>query len=312
MIQLKSLQLSARPEEAVMSEFVHNLAFRAPGEPIELRQPYNLYLQDRQADLYLKMMHYAPYKNSCHEAIRELIAEHRTELLGTDTKSIEIIDLGPGYPDKTFPLLDAVRARGIQCRYIPVDISRRFLSIASDACQGFGVSVHAMHCLFEELPAVLAPQPAGTHRLFIMGVTFMNYTAEEAVRLLSSLSGRNTSFLVATVLLPDGPVEPVLAPYRAADARMFNLLPLDIAGFPESCLDYFVRFRHGRVEMGFSVMSDVRIQGVAVQRGEEILTSVSHRYRLEDFQSVLRQGFGQVFTVADSGKLGAIAKVSVQ
>jgi uncharacterized SAM-dependent methyltransferase len=312
MFQLKSFRLSTSPEEAVLSEFAVRHALRKPGEPVDMRQPYNLYLQDRQAELYLKMMDYTPYTNSCHKAIRELIAENRAELLSTDMKSLEIIDLGPGYPDKTFPLLECAPAQGLNSRYIPVDISRRFLSIASDACKPYGIPIEPKHCLFEELPVLLPPEEPDTARLFIMGVTFMNYTPAEAVALLRSLSGPNTAFLVAAALLPNGPVQQVIAPYTAEDARMFNLLPLDIAGFPASALDYFVRFQNGRVEMGFTLSRDVRIAGVEMGKGEEILTSISYRYQLEEFEAVVRRGFTNVQLAADGAKTGAIAKASLQ
>jgi hypothetical protein len=274
---------------------------------IWLDRPFNLYLLERQADSYLGLMRSAVYGEGFHATIRTLIEENSAALLAGLRPPLDLIDLGPGYPDKTLPLLSRMCREGIRGRYVPVDISCRFLNLAAETCCGFGLSVQPLHLLFEELPARLGA--IGPSRLIIFGVTFMNYEPDIACRLLSQLMRPGDIALIAVELLRQGCLESAMAPYRSEEARAFNFIPLDILGIPAASVEYFVQFERGRIEMGFELTRSVRTQACRLDAGRRIMTSFSCRSTMTELQTLIAFWFSTVEIHCDAERSCAVIRL---
>src|SRR5581483_8533641 len=208
------------------------------GDAIWLGNPSNLYLVEKQANAYLKLMA-RPYGDGFHARIRSLIARHSGDLLTGLGRIIDLVDLGPGYPDKTFPLLTYMQLHHMDGRYMPVDISQRFLDVSVAACRPFGFPIVPHHLLFEELPAELRKARTRGNRLILMGVTFMNYKPERILPLLGDMANTGDSVVLAGELYQPHKIDAMLAPYQTEQAKAFNLLPLEVAGISQSSLRYF-------------------------------------------------------------------------
>lgn len=153
-----------------------------------LDQPSNLYLADAQVNAYLKLMGNAAYSAVFHNPTRDLIAKNVSRIVKGLRTPIHIIDLGPGYPDKTFPLLEKLDTRN--CVYIPVDIGKRFLKVAVDAIKKYHIKSLPQHVLFEDMPKFLTAKyfkNASVRRLVVLGLTFMNYRPTVIVGLLRKM-----------------------------------------------------------------------------------------------------------------------------
>jgi uncharacterized SAM-dependent methyltransferase len=306
-----TIRVSTDPGEALFAELRTALARGKNGGMVAFHEPYHLYLIDSQADTYLSLMQEPVYSCSFHAAIRRLIATHRRRLLEGLGSRFEIVDLGPGYPDKTFPLLQQAVNQGGCCRYVPVDISPKFLRIAAEACARFGFPACPRRCLFEDLASTLDRRGPECSRLFILGVTFMNYSPEEAVNLLAGMLRGRDAAVIATELLGARALDEVLTPYRTGKARAFNLMPLQLCGLDGSAMRYFVRFREGRIEMGFQTEAGVRVRDLEVPAGTGIITSVSYRYPPSQLLSLLKRAFPKVDWFQDAGGTSAIARISL-
>ena len=274
-----------------------------------LDSPFNLYLIDRQADVYLGLMQLSSYGEGFHATIRKVIERHSDSIISKLAAPLNVIDLGPGYPDKTFPLLERMRTEHLSGCYIPVDISRRFLKLAANACRPFGFPVEPCHSLFEELPGRFSTESAPSGRLVLMGVTFMNYAPERACRLLSRLIRPGDAAVVAVELLRDGGLESVMQPYRTEQAKTFNFLPLEIVGVNPDSVSYFVRFERSRIEMGFETRRPVSIGKVHLRTGQRIVTSFSYRYRIQDLRALLEYHFSHVEVYSDAEESCAVARI---
>jgi hypothetical protein len=287
------------------------IAASAPVEKtIWLDNPANLYRDDLQADAYLSLMNFAPYGNGFHATVRSLIERHASDLLAGLGESIEFIDLGPGYPDKSFPILRQMQRSGTEGRYRPVDISRRFLDLAADACRGYGFPVSPTHMLFEDLPELLHSSPSRAARLIMMGVTFLNYESNAGTALLARmLCSRDAAVIAGELLDPGAPPESLIAPYASEKAKLFNLLPLRLAGVACEHLQYFVRFRNRRIEMGFHVTAPVPFRDTCLFPGQELVTAFSYRYTYHQLEAVLRSRFPHVELFCDDRGSCVVARV---
>jgi len=310
-MQLTSEAFSSRPEQALLAQF-QRVSSEARNGTVWFHQPHNLYLSDRQAETYLDLMRAPGYGGSFHEVLRGLIRRNRKHILAGLKDPIDLFDLGPGYPDKTFPLLDALRGAGRSCRYIPVDISRRFLRVVGDACRPFGFPIEPQNCLFEELPGIINRSAATNRgsRLVILGVTFMNYPPHAILDLMSQLLRPGDALLLAVELFQVGRVNEMMRPYQSPAAERFNFLVLDSLGVDPAAVEYRVRFRRSRIEMGFRFLRPVRLQGIEVPHGREVVTSVSYRHTHESFLELLQANFESVRIFEDLDRGCSVARVS--
>jgi hypothetical protein len=304
---LTTKQLSDNPQGALALQL---RCAPSDGHTLWLHRPANLYLIEKQADMYLKLMS-QPYGDGFHAKIRSLIATHREDLLAGFGQRLDLIDLGPGYPDKSFPLLWYMQQQKMTGRYMPVDISRRFLDVAVTACRPFGFTIVPHHSLFEELPEQLPKNSDAAQRLVMMGVTFMNYAPEEMVPLLRRMVRPGDSAVIAGELYNEESTVSMIAPYETAEAKHFNFLPLELLGIPESSLQYFVRLARSRIEMGFTVLHPIQIAGLQIQHDQEIVTSLSYRYGYEELLSILSTHFSRVQAFCDKEQTCIVVKASV-
>jgi uncharacterized SAM-dependent methyltransferase len=305
---VNSKEVSADPRHALEMQF----SFAGQrSSTVWLDNPFNLYLIDRQAEVYLGLMQSPSYGEGFHATIRKLIEQNSAPIVSSLAAPLDVVDLGPGYPDKTFPLLDRMRAEHLAGCYVPVDINRRFLRLAADACRPFGFPIEPRHLLFEELPKSLSRTSASSGRLLLMGVTFMNYAPGRACHLLSKLIQRGDAAVIAVELLRDGAIESMMGPYRSDQAEAFNFLPLEIVGIPRGSVEYFVRFERCRIEMGFAVQRWVDTGRVHLRPGQQIVTSFSYRYHIQDLRALLEHHFFRVEIYSDLEGSCAVARVSV-
>ena len=303
---LTSERVSSDPRR----ELERQISTAVPGNcTVWLDNPFNLYLIERQAEAYLSLMRSSVYGDGFHSTVRNLMERNSESIISRLAPPVNVIDLGPGYPDKTFPLLERMRAQRLAGRYTPVDINDRFLKLAADACRPFGFPVEPCHLLFEELPMRLSRMSDSSARLVLMGVTFMNYDPRRACRLLSRLIQPGGAAVIAVELLRDDSLESVMRPYRSSQARAFNFLPLEIVGVDAGSVDYFVRFERGRIEMGFEILSPVSVGKVRLQPGRRIVTSFSCRYRMRDLQALLKCHFPRVEIYSDESESCAVARL---
>lgn len=241
--------------------------------------PYHLYYEEEQALAYLEMIGKDKFSDSLHKPIEELVAKYAHSLIGIGTKNAEVFDLGPGLPTKTIPLLKNLQERKIPFKYIPVDISKSFLSLAEQEVKKLGVESVGINCLFEELPNRVSPKTnPELSRIFLIGLTFNNYRPNQILSLLSELSEKNDFAIIITEYYEKDKENSILIPYQDEYAEKFNFLVLNLMGLEKDKFEYFARFRNQRIEMGFKPKKNIDIQGLKLTKKDKIITAISYRY----------------------------------
>lgn len=288
-----------------------------PTKTIWLDRPYNLYLADCQTDAYLRLMKANAYSGAFHDPVAKLISAHTNQIIEQLPLQVDLFDLGPGYPDKTFPILEAMSSLGFDCLYIPVDIGKRFLGIASDAVEHFKFPIKPLHCLFEELPNKLKNGSVArkeAYRLALLGLTFMNYRPDKILPLLGQIIEEHGLVVVATQLWDGGDVEPLLSPYRTTETQEFAFLLLALAGIDRSSVNYDLRFADGRVEVSFVTTRDLTLlDGTKLAAKTRLITAISYRYQKEEFLCYLSEHFSSanvIFSQESKVALGLAANVN--
>ncbi len=115
----------------------------------ELTEPHLLYLDDSSATHYLEAMKNDEYSAGFHSETVEVIEKNKESILEGFTH-INLIDLGPGYPDKSLPLAKEFKSKGT-LSYYPVDVSPLYLKVAEEAMKNYVNSVTTIHERFEAL-----------------------------------------------------------------------------------------------------------------------------------------------------------------
>jgi uncharacterized SAM-dependent methyltransferase len=263
-----------------------------------------MYLTAAQAQSYLVLMKDDTYRTPFHDPIKNLFGKYAGDLLEFLDGPLALIDLGPGFPDKTLPLFAYLKRSPIACTYVPVDISQHFLGLAASTAQSHGFVSLPLNCLFEEiarnLPSVLS-QLGARSVLVIFGLTFMNYSPERVGRLLADLKPMVNRVVVAAELHTQPSPEQILLPYRTTAAEDFNFQVLKLLHLNRSDFNYEVRFVENHIEMGFSSKLPVALGsgGYVLRPSTYILTAVSYRYTSRQFRTFLAPLFADVKIVTD-------------
>ncbi len=253
-------------------------------------QPYHLYLEDKQAKLYLDMIGAEKFSTQLHEPTEKLIDKYRTDILKDFTGKVEFYDLGPGLPSKSIPLLKELQKSKKEFKYIPVDISTSFLKIASDEVSKIGVESNPINCLFEDLHKHI-DLSSKVDRLFFIGLTFNNYRPNKILNLLRELCEPNGVCLIITEYFTKDKIESILVPYKDKYAEQFNFLALELVGLNKNSLQYFTAFRNQRIEMGFKLTADIKVGDSILQKGISIMTAISYRYTRTSLTNNIRRYF---------------------
>jgi uncharacterized SAM-dependent methyltransferase len=219
--------------------------------------------------------------------------------------NVVLVDLGPGYPTKTIPIVDMLRARTKRLVYCPVDINPHFLSLACTRISKFrDVRVHPFQQLFQYLlRSQLSNVATGRHAQLIVsiGPTFMNFAASEISSILRRLTRTGDLCLVcAQFKSPRITPAALIEPYDTADVERFNFSILKHIGFKSNEVSYFVDFAHHCVNMGFRVLTpSLTMASLGFRRHDTIITAKSHRYTLARYRSVLHAIFKKELELVD-------------
>lgn len=259
--------------------------------------PKNLYLTDLQGELYLKLMGDSRYSSKFHDTTEMLIgknAERIADHLKSD--SVFIIDLGPGYPSKTFPIVDALLKRKKEVTYWAVDVNEHFGNIARDAIAERGVkNSFAKKILFEDTAQAVKKGDLKCPKLVIIGLTFMNFKADAILKIISDcLDGKNDICLSAIECSDNVDINRLTDGYRTEEAKAFLFVLLSILGCKEEDVKYDVSFNDGRVEMAFVMKHAPQIiKGHGVRDGDRIIMAISYRHTVEFYKKILNSKFSE-------------------
>lgn len=97
------------------------------------------------------------------------------------------VDLGPGTEHKEQFIFDEAKKQGKEIVYAPVDISDRYLQIASEYAAQLGISVTPIRVPFEEVAQQLSENDLP--RFVSLGLTYGNYAPKDILTLMRTIMG---------------------------------------------------------------------------------------------------------------------------
>jgi uncharacterized SAM-dependent methyltransferase len=255
-----------------------------------LADPYLAYQGQQQAETYLQFMKNEIYYNSVHGPFRDLIIKNiKTiiELIKNDS-CIHFFDLGPGYPDKTLPVMRQLRELGINFVYRPYDVNQQFLDIACTAAKEIGAAVEPLMGLFEkaeELTESIKLSP-GEKAIAFLGLTFMNFDKETLQKIFIGFDRFSPQILIgARLRSEDDDIYILSNAYRNEEADNFAFGVLQNKGFDRSKFQFDVEVNSNQIEMAFTIIEAFNQDGSFYEIGEKFLTVVSRRYTFQEFKT---------------------------
>lgn len=236
-----------------------------------------------------------------------IMQEYIGEIAGLVGRGCLLIEYGSGSSKKTKILLDHLHD---PASYVTIDISREHLMrSAADLAAAYPglevIPIYADYTASFELPSI--DKPVLRRVAYFPGSTIGNFYPEEAVDFLKRIAeaiGPGGSLLIGVDLKKDPSVLNLAYNDRAGVTAAFNLNMLarmkrefeadfQIEQFAHRA---FYNERLGRIEMHLIALKDqtVHLDGVEIvfKAGESILTEVSYKYTLEEFEKLAaRAGF---------------------
>ncbi|PTL76588.1 L-histidine N(alpha)-methyltransferase [Vitiosangium sp. GDMCC 1.1324] len=295
-----TVEVHVRPGDARRALRSEVLAGLCSGRQPKELSPKWLY-DERGSQLFDEITRLPEYYPTRRE--REILEAHAGDIArasGADT----LLELGSGSSEKTRLLLDAMRSTGNLRRFVPFDVSERFLRQAAEAVarEYSGLRVHAVVGDFERH---LGKLPGGGRRLVaFLGGTIGNMKPAERARFYAELSAGlepGEGLLLGTDLLKCR--DRLFAAYndRAGVTAAFNRNVLSVlnreleADFELEAFEHLAPFdeENGWVEMRLISVRPQAVRLPAVERyvnfaeGEVLRTEVSCKFRPEQVEAEL-------------------------
>ncbi|MBI4370333.1 MAG: L-histidine N(alpha)-methyltransferase [Elusimicrobia bacterium] len=294
-------------------EILKHLQWDSENSRFLLTEPHLLYLTRAQSQSYLDAMGNPEYSSGFHSATVEVIKANLPTILGKFTRKVSLIDLGPGYPDKSLPIGEYLKKNKAELYYYPVDVSDSFLGLACRYMRPFAANVVPIESRFEDCVSKL-PQEAAQYELFVLiGLTFMNFHHSIILTLLNQIKGPSGKVILAAELLQENAhMEDVLQRYKSDAARDVAFGPLRHLRMRPEDADHLVSFHNSRIEMSFKLRGAIPpvLANKGVKSGDTIVTAVSYRYRMFKLQSLCKQYFSkfEIFTSKDNSTAVALCQ----
>jgi uncharacterized SAM-dependent methyltransferase len=278
-----------------------------------LNEPHLLYLSDEQSELYLDAMKSEDYSSSFHGPTVAILKANLDAIFADVGRAVSLIDLGPGYPDKSLPIVAFLKGRGIACTYVPVDISRKFLDLAAGTVAPLVERVCPVHAMFEACAGRIPPEIYRDSTYCMIGLTFMNFPPDDLLPLLKRLARDRGRVIVATELLTAAKTpEVILRSYRTDEARAVGFGPLEHLGLREGDVSYCPAFVNGRVELQYTLRRapSGQTELLPLKAGHTVVTAVSYRYTRAELVAILERHFAahRIFESDDGGAAVAVGE----
>lgn len=254
-----------------------------------LTEPHLLYLETVDAQNYLEAMKTSRYSSGFHSDAVKIITKYSGLIVGTRSR-LCLVDLGPGYPDKTLPIAQYCKDKLVSLQYVPVDINQSFLDIATAEVRKYTTDIKPIQALFEECADKIPAAPS-QDILVMIGLTFMNFSPNKILSLLKKLGGQHGRALIACeILSPGKSIDEILRRYRTPEAQEVAFNPIRSLGAVKDDITYSVEFKDGRIEMSFQLRRAL----ANLPAGSNIVTAVSYRYTESELRQYIQPHFNHM------------------
>src|SRR5438105_50353 len=235
-------------------------------------------------------------------AERNLLSVEIPGLVGR-LKPNSLVELGAGSASKTRIILNAMRGYGGAKCYVPIDVSRDFLSAAAAQLRREYPGIEIVPVVSDITEPFALPRLQPPTLIVFLGSTIGNFAGDSAVKLLSHVARLMTSgdaFLLGADIRKDPAV--LNAAYNDSQGvtAAFNInilarLNRELgATFPLQSFEhraYYSSELH-RIEMHLLATTGITVSipgigDISFQKGESIRTELSYKYDRETIEGIL-------------------------
>ncbi len=241
--------------------------------------------------------------NSYHEMVttpeREYLERIAKDIVARLPDDFEYIDLGPGSAHKEQCLFNKLAKQGKKCVYRPVDISEKFLDMATSHAEKQNITAEPIRASFEELPEIL--EKTNTPRFVSLGLTYSNYKPQEILKLLANIADSSGYVFINSQIRERVDVER-LADIYGKDVVSIATAKLKLLGL-DAEVDVENLHANESIEMWCTLKRVTpRLAEIGLKVGDKILLFQSLRPSLEKLKQDLDEaGFGD-YTIFDIGE----------
>ncbi len=269
--------------------------------------PAKLFYDERGSELFEQITKLDEYYLTRTET--KIFADRIDEIIGHLGSDVILIEFGSGNSQKTRILLDHLPD---PAGYVPIDISQEKLTESATAIAaaypGLNVlPIWADYTREFELPAIGGSRKAALFPGSTIG-NFYPHEAEAFLKRVAKLVGEGGGLLIGVDLKKDARILNLAYNDAQGVTAAFNLNMLEHINREFGASFQLDQFRHqatynealGRIEMYLVSVEDQTVSlgdaEFSFRRDERILTEVSHKYTVEDFE---RLAVGGGFHVRD-------------
>jgi hypothetical protein len=239
----------------------------------------------------------SPYHEIVTAPEREYLNEVAPKVANILPQDFDYIDLGPGTEHKEQFFFDELKNQGKVFSYHPVDISERYLTLASDHAERQGTVINTIRSSFEELPNRLPPSEK--KRFVSLGLTYCNYNPSEILQLLKAIRGEGGNIFINSQIRNRIDIEKLRLIYQEVAIGM-SAPKLQLLGLnPETDLSGLEVT--DEVKVWYTITNpNEKLEEKGVETGDRILVFQSLRPTLEELDRAISREF-ESYELLDTG-----------
>ena len=274
------------------------------------------YLTPKQAQGFLDLSKTEGYKKSIIDKEVFLIKKYMKDFIHALPKdSCNLIDLGCGDGKKASLFIEEL-AKHMKIRYCPVDISSYMVSKAAKTIREMRVGEVLEFKWnisdFENLDNVtplFRDKGFETHFMMLLGNTLGNFDREDILHGIKNSMNKDDVLIIGNGLTNGH--EDWTREYKDQIINNWLIQVPQQINLTEEDIDYDVRFVNSRIEEIYIVNKEKTInhlgKAVNFKRGDIIITAISYKYTLLEFEKLISNFFSFVKIYTDKDKTYALA-----
>ncbi len=275
------------------------------------------YITPSQAQAFLDLEQSKDYQKEVIQKEVDLIKDNIDEITSEiKDKPLNIVDLGCGDGKKAVLVLGYLKDT-TKLRYCPIDISSYMVEKAIAKMKNMNikevVKLQWNISDFENLENVTPLLRYGEYKdnlILLLGNTLGNFEIHELLYEIRSSMKDNDLLLIGNGL-DNRKSDEIIKAYQNTQIDNWLVKILTQLGLKKENLLYGVRFKNSRVEEYYSIKSDVEIsflgRTVRFNKGDQIITAVSYKYKKDDFMAFLKMYFSTVSLFVSKDESYALA-----
>ncbi len=270
------------------------------------------YITPELSEGFLNLENYFPYRMKVIDTEFDLINQNaKTIAKNVGSEPFNLIDLGCGNGKKAAAFIKTI-PENVKIRYCPVDVSKFFLRKAEGEVRKLGrtrkIEVKPILSDFKDFENIIGMVRSPHYQrnvILFLGETISHYEVSELLYNLSDPMWKSDMIIIGNgYRVGERFVE--LDKYKH---KLFNDWFIHVMrglGFKESEVGYAPRFRNGRLEFGFILKKNKKVNHkryeINFKKGDQVIVGCQYKYFENEWKEFFDLYFSDIEQLKDLGK----------